>query len=488
MYVRTRAREGVGHVPTSFDLRVTFGLLSLLVAIGSGCGHQGPKVSVSDPAVFTVLHLRAAELAYEADTGSIQTHLTRYFGVKAKEYDEKKTRMDQMLDSQQRRSAYMQVVQTVVAIKAVADILKAPIFPAPTTAPTTAPSASAPATMPAVPDISGQATALKKELADILTKYFDKLQDQVAGDISDSPFDQLDRASDFYSSYLIKLLRLQGDSRVLDDRELVHLIDTFRTATTRPGSVPDDQLLINYKAKSPNPADNDRLLLMVFQSEIDPGAKANMMAGVRVEIKSTEPEIPLDRVRVLRLHPARNYDVESTSAGEASQQAASVALEATVPTQYANVAASGQADRVAASEARQRFLSRISKTASYADAGRHQFGWNFYPSNLEVVRQNLIEAIGNLFAGDPTKYRVKGYLEGGGRDCSAVMLVPANLKSITFKVWYVTASVDRLVTTGGENHESDAGEFKVLLPTWDAAETGAATRGLPVLFAAPAMR
>lgn len=196
-------------------------------------------------------------------------------------------------------------------------------------------------------------------------------------------------------------------------------------------------------------ASGQRLIMLLLQSHVAPGTKANMMVGVRARIVGFK-QAGQDQVvtggaanlpiNVVRVHPTRNYDVEDqVFAEQLSEQAAlNVAgkitddMEATFARDLASEAAE-----------RRRFLSRIPKVCSFADAANAEFGWNFFPSNLVVSKRSVLERAGGLVASQlATAYRVDAYLEGGARDCAVFLVLPTDVESITLEVEHVTASLE----------------------------------------------
>lgn len=187
-------------------------LAGLAAAAMSGCSH-GPTVGITDPAVYTQAHIRAAQEAYaldaDADNGftrqrgsklSVFTDLQRYFLTTDAEYAKRGLRIDKMLDGQQQRRS---------TISAVLTSLKARIA---TTAGTALPAAdggakadsSKPSDAPLVPD---ETTTAILRLAE--------------GALEDSPFDRLERANDLYGAFTIKMLQLYGkDSRAMSPEKL----------------------------------------------------------------------------------------------------------------------------------------------------------------------------------------------------------------------------------------------------------------------------
>jgi hypothetical protein len=235
----------------------------------------------------------------------------------------------------------------------------------------------------------------------------------------------------------------------------------------------------------PTAGPSDRLLLLVFQAHVDPGNFADQMVGVRLHV------IEGNDVRVIRLHPTRNYDVDNGSFSEA--ELTSAALTASASGNVAgkvNIGGSGSSAASEEDQVRQRYISHIGKIASFADAGNQTFGFNFYPSNIQVERIPWY-----LAWIEGKTYEAHGYLEGGAHDCAAIVVVPRTLTQFTCRISYVTAP-----TAGGGSAQrfyldkegivhsmagtlpptasnADVEQIVVKLPPWNPVELLAATAG-----------
>jgi len=162
----------------------------------------------------------------------------------------------------------------------------------------------------------------------------------------------------------------------------------------------------------------------------------------------------------------------------------------------AGVGIDGKVDSKRAEELRERrqFLSRLTRTASFADAANHEFGWNFYPTNLTTVRRSILNQLGNFVTFQSrSPIQVNATLEGGARDCAAWLIVPTQLEWIECEIYHVVASVDPVALDRNErrycwadrDHESPvriesgaAGEcspkrVRIHLPTWNDSEADA---------------
>jgi hypothetical protein len=270
-----------------------------------------------------------------------------------------------------------------------------------------------------------------------------QLRPQMMGLIADSPTDRLDRAHDFYSAYTLKTL-LGGDSRAVPPDILC-------------ASLHDPNLEGLVRRISCDELPRKRLVLLVFQTNIDCGDLANMMAGVRIRITGAQQWIGsgrkreagcandaslADQISVLRLHPSRSYDLDDQLLIEKLDAILDASVSGTHP--GSGVGGAARVKNRKLMETRRSYLLRVSKNASFADAGRHEFGWNFYPTNLIERRPDIVQRAHRLFFmldPVPDAY-VQAFLEPGARDCSAYLLVPSDLKSITFCADYILYSVD----------------------------------------------
>ncbi|MHC5115125.1 MAG: hypothetical protein ACYTGP_11945 [Planctomycetota bacterium] len=426
-------------------------VLAVVLSSLAGCGGSPPSAGVSDFGVYTTLHLQAVHRAdVQGRPAGFSVYLDRYFGSRPEVYEATKTRMDMMLDGMQRSSGYAQAIRTYLALHA--DV----------TLRGDAAGADEDAADDAGDDTNDDAT-----IPDDIRKRID---DALAAQVVDSPFDQLDRVSDFYAAYIMKFLRLSGDSRTLDPDILARALAPMLTdAGIEPplhAYWADGRPSGTMTGVPPS----HRLIVLYVQVHVEPGTGANNMVGLRLQITDAEGAAPED-VRVVRLHPTRNYDVDSVAFAEDLSQSLRLALHATAPSQAGD--ATVDADRGASLEAaeRRRFLSRIGKTGSFASATERTFGWNFYPSNLEVVKPNALEAIGGWLFGTPRAYNVRGTLEAGGRDCMAVLVVPTGLESFTCEASYVHAALNPDGVPGKPKPEPITGTMTVELPPYHPMET-----------------
>lgn len=479
-----------------------------------GCGTQ-PSASVSDFNIYTALHLRAAELADDPDKApTLGADLHRYFATTQATYDSEHLRMDSMLDSEQRRSGFAQALQSSLATN-IAITLKN-LTGAATTKPSTSGTGATKATPADQTTSSGQSTQegstshsaptsqpatrpTDLAIATLSDSLHKLVEAAVDGTVTDSPFDQLDRAADFYAAYILKSLRLRGDSRVVVPDALVAFLQGYRldpitgTATTRPVDPSYPRANSNdYLVKEVTCSPASRLILLSFQVHVNPGTRPNYMTGVRIAITDSTTNAtsqPGDSwtgatkaglVKILRLHPSRTYDVDATAYGENVRQSLAQSGSITAPLQVADISASGSHNASVEAEMRSKFLSRIGKQASFSDAATHTFGWNFFPSNLQVVRPNALESIIGWLFGTPRDFNIRSYLDGGGRDCSVILLVPRNLASFTCKVRSFSANVDPDGGGGSEEERKDSAstEFTVSLPTWSPHEVVAGSMGV----------
>ena len=246
------------------------GIFCVLVVPWGCAPAQPPKANVSDFGVFTSLHLIAAEASvYSEDPNNsnilsngpfTDAEMRRYFETPTTQPDAGKTRIDSMLDGQQRQSALFQAAQSQFTASLAMTLAKA------ATQPTSAPAAPA-AAVPAIqPD-----PELENEFKALFTSLLN-------GSVADSPFDQLDRVADFYAAYVIKKLRVRGDSRAIDPQMMKDLLMTILSERERMNIKSLLDQISQRKNGEPLPA-GDRLLLVVFQSHVDPGNKPNVWTG-----------------------------------------------------------------------------------------------------------------------------------------------------------------------------------------------------------------
>lgn len=445
---------------------------ALCCAIGGlvvGCESTSPSAGVSDFGVFTAPHLIAAEVGTEALAGEgagssgpfTDAEMRRYFETPAKDYDASRRRMDMLLDNLQGQSATLQAAQSSFSASLAVTFAKS-IAAATQAAPAPTPNAATPPT-----------NAPDPALVEQFQGVFDEL---LKAPVADSPFDQLDRVADFFAAYIVKKLRVRGDSRAIDPWMLKQLVLNAIPTTQLSGlnhliteieNAPDAQLT----------SAGNRLVLVLFQSHVFPGNLPNTWTGVRIKITGASGEsrsYAAADVKVIRLHPTHTYDVDQVTSGESAQRAFALAGSARGSMPGVGVGVDTNAQGAEEEQERRKFLTRITKVASFADAGEHAFGFNFYPSNVEVRKRYI--PLGFLITGQATTYDTKAYLEGGARDCAAILVVPRDMTSFTCKVRSVWGQIDG----GAERGETDpnAGkDFVVTLPKWTALELAAATIG-----------
>jgi hypothetical protein len=494
------------------------GLLAALavIALGSGVGGCGspPQATASNFAVFTTLHVLSAEISSDLEgLGDEQTfslngpftaaHMRRFFETSPDEYAKGKIRMDEMLEGQQRRSTFFQAIQTRLRADVAASFAQA--IKLPTTRPTTKPSdgtggdtdtadgaagagggsTTQPTSRPTA-DLAnaGELESYRKSFEAELKAINDDLAKAAA---SDSPFDRLDRVADFYAAYVVKSLRVRGDSRSIDPVTLKDAILNSVPNTVTGQAIKQElekriKKLEGRTFPTPSGLDPDRLLLVIFQTHVDPGTRPDFMTGVRIQITGgalrggkTDPAYA-DAVKVIRVHPTRFYDVDTVDFGESTRQelALSGAFNGVLPQAGTNIDAKIQNDKLLESDQRRKFLSRINKVGSFSDAATHTIGFNFYPNNVVVEATPLFSRIMGFLFFTPRDYETRSYLEGGARDCAALVVVPRNLASFTCRVGHVSGNIN-----GGKITDTqwEGGAFTVTLPPWDNIELLSATLG-----------
>ncbi len=401
-----------------------------IVLIAAGC-RTPPAVRVSDPLVFTTPLLK--QVADKTKPADISADLARYFRTTPAAYKKQMRRQEEMLDATQRNSAYLDIVKTLLTLQLTATLNKM------------GPGAGPDGKIELSDESKkkpGQTTlgeSQKKPLIDAMVKALTESKE-----IKDSPFDVLDRVADWNTAYMIKLLRRWGDSRSL-------------------------AISLESKEAIPLPG-QERMILLVFQAHVDPGTRPNVSTGVRIRFtgatRKAGERLEGDALRqagiikVVRLHPARAYDVDNVGYAESVIRGMSAKVAATAPTQVGDFSLDAARQAIEEADASTKFFSRITKTASFADAGRGEFGWNFYPSNLEVRKTGFLRRVFGWTIGTPQQFDITARLEGGARDCSAFIVVPADLVSFTCEVRGIE---DRVPAT-------DPAIFCVPLPPWNGAE------------------
>jgi hypothetical protein len=477
----------------------TFVLLLACMTFCSGCG-SAPKANVSDPGVFTAVHLIAAEASVDTEGGDQESthslnngpftaaHMKRYFESTTQEYATDKLRMDQMLDDYQSSSAFSQSMESSLGVQLSVEMAKV---------------ASGSPQAPAAPENKVTADAFK-----------DALDQASKSNPTDSPFDRLDRVSDFYADYVIKSLRVRGDSRAVNQEQLVadvlriipkkekKMINKFAekifAPTTSPTTMPqpaggdeggmraalEEKAMERIANDARSLKEGSRLLVLIFQTHVDSGTRPNYMTGVRVHIEKarrrdengTEYQSSADDVKVIRVHPTRTYDIDSSSFGQTARQAFAISATGSVAGKpyTANVGVTG--NTATQSDERRRFLSRVTKVVSYADAANHSFGFNFYPTNVQIEPNNFFGIVLGWLGGTPRAYVPRAYLEGGARDCAVIVIVPRNMSSFTCSVSSISENMDVDMPRSRETtHASQT--FEVTLPKWSPWEAIAASKG-----------
>src|SRR5204862_1186507 len=103
---------------------------------------------------------------------------------------------------------------------------------------------------------------LKASQAALSDAFKQLLEEQLKNPISDSPFDQLDRVSDFYAGYILKQLRLRGDARAVDAKALFNFLQK------------DDNDPEMKDVTPPSEQDSHKLarvIVLYIQSHVHPG-------------------------------------------------------------------------------------------------------------------------------------------------------------------------------------------------------------------------
>lgn len=393
----------------------------------SGCGTL-PTASVSAPTEYNALHLQAAQTRIASDfkQSGVLSNLHRYFASHAEGYESNKLRMDVMLDEAQVATARRQSLTLDFLLKAMA--LQSGESRTNTTegkdeksegsgADKSEQANSSPGDKASAEEPKGESDARPKTW-DSATQ--DALVKVIESSVVDSPFDRLDRVSDFYAAYMLKHLRLQGDSRALS----TPLLEQWYLRTL-PEVIRTNLAAVEAAVKQRPPS--HRLLLLGFQTQVTAGSKANYMTGVRVRLRDDRGH----PVPVLRLHPSRTYDLDLTAVQDESTLSWKIE-GAGKP--HAAVTLEGRMGGRSKQESMKRFYARLGKVSSYVEAGAGEFGWDFYPSNLRLVQANVVQSFWGLFFGTVERQRTKGFLEAGGRDAFALVLVPWDAREIFYEI------------------------------------------------------
>ena len=503
------------------------GLCAAVLIGQAGCSQTPPRAGVGDFGVFTALHLLAAEASVDVEDSGDGTGATsgfgngpftsaemkRYFESSPEDYEKHHERMDDFLDSSQRDTSVSQALQSkfTASLKLeLAKALTAATQPAAkkadaststadggqggtasggtgaapaTTGDATSGSTTTPSATTSASSGGGGGSTTPKSDATPPTVDADmkSLADQLvnSGDFQDSPFDRLDRVADFYAAYVVKNLRVRGDSRVIDSKVIREAIQHFADKTD-----PDFAKLLTDSKQGDPPS--DRLILVIFQTHVEAGTMPDTWTGVRVQIMDGA-----DDVKVIRLHPTRSYDVDRQTFAESNRVAASLSGSGSGNVRGLDFNAAADQETTNLARETQNYVSRISKVASFADASTHTIGFNFYPSNLKIQKRYV--PFGALF--QIPQYYVQGNLESGARDCAAILVVPREMKSFTCRVRQVYGSIDggkvypgvpvNDETSGAQGSSGWSQPFTVTLPPWDPFEQTAATAcALPTTNAA----
>ncbi|MCA9295736.1 MAG: hypothetical protein KC983_04450 [Phycisphaerales bacterium] len=201
-------------------------------------------------------------------------------------------------------------------------------------------------------------------------------------------------------------------------------------------------------AQSPLPDGQEpkRLVLIMFQVHVEPGNIADQVAGLELGAE--------DDCSIIFVHPGRTYDLNEGSSLDVASETIAAALAGSFG-QFGEAAVDVESRKQ--QEARRRYLSRINRMASFADASgtTSSFGWYFYPSNVQL------EAA--AFGG----WNAKGYIEAGARDCAVWMLVDRKRKALKLTIKTRTGSIKDDVYSTDKVRVVD-----VNLPPYTPAEHG----------------
>jgi hypothetical protein len=447
--------------------------------------------------------MRAAQLGFQNYTNyhiDYRDNLARYFASTSDEYKTNHLRMDDMLDNQQESSGFFQ--RRTMALGLTVNTMLSQLGSTTSTNPATSaagtssnsasttgsqssPSNSPPETTAAPSTATAPIAAYYATAANVLSNILDK---QLAAPVSDSPFDSLDRVSDFYASFLLKFLRQEGSSLINDPDALVIYLKNQTQWEIDHSGITNEYMTNNPYAKKPTKIPAYRVIYLYFQVSVKAGTKANYMTGLRVRLSDSDRS---NGVKILRVLPSRDYDLDSVAYGDSQNYTTSLGGGGNVGSTSATV--KGNKDSSVEGEERQRFMNRVGKMSGFVDGASGVFGWDFYPSNQHVRRLHLLKILWNLLAFAPRLYETDSYLDGGGRDCLVYLLVPYNqhgninqpYTSITATVYSYYASFNPDGHSSGDSYSyektpwRESNNLKIEIPKGSPYEQVAS---LPVSF------
>lgn len=252
--------------------------------------------------------------------------------------------------------------------------------------------------------------------------------------------------------------------------EVTRATDEFNAVVSAQRGNLNDGVSDRFSASGTVLQDGRRLVVLLLQAHIDRGLAPNHMVGLRARITGAmagSDRVNASEIRVVRLHPTRNYDREDALFAE--QLSEQILLSAAG---RFGESANGAAARQLATESaeKQRYLSRIPKVASWADASKREFGWDFYPNNLNVKRRGpLARSAGLIYGPAARNFEIIAHLDPGARDCAVYAIVPCNVTSVTLDVETITADLSSPWSTA-RDVVGDRGTVTVPLPPFNPAE------------------
>lgn len=381
----------------------------------SGCTEGTPKASISDPQVFTMQDIADAQKELEA--AGILEALRRNFLTPDGHQDLLKA--DAMLLGSQRSSLLVTQIMRLASLRL---LYRTPV------------SSGAP-TAPQQQASDGTDDATHKKLAELIAS-------SPQSSPGDSPFDRLNRVNDFYTAILLKYLQAVGPKH-----------QQLNISTGTRNSVDP----IAFAA----PSQEQKQLLLSVQTHLDPGTKPSYYAGVLVSVvavldkdgvpivhapfvheigtdgEHTAKRLSRASVHILHVHPTHTYDLDETNYVRSLRNAIRLTGEITGP----DVTGGADISHDTADDLGREFYSRIAKQASFVNANEKIFGWNFYPSNLQLRKRGLLHSFLASLIGDSESYDIDSSLEGGARDCAVFISVPANASYLTLRVGYSYAGI-----------------------------------------------
>lgn len=425
-------------------MRPAFWVMIALSIIGvsalPGCSAGVPVASISDPQVYTLDEIVLAEKQLANSSGPSATSscfisdaISRNFLQVGSPNNSQLLPADRMLMGVQRSSALLSQVQSLSKLRISAQLA----------ANGNSDQVASDTVAPTMPFVLPGASTTAQPADEIPT----------APPPGDSPFDRLNRVSDFYIALLIKHLQASHTPWSTKTQQPVGPTSYSTFASDRFHDAASDHVK----------------LMMCMQTHLDPGTRQSYSAGVLVQVLAvldddakpiivrplhaeanqakadadtlkgvaTLERLSRQSVQILHVHPTSTYDLDETNYAQTLETAMRLSADITAP----NVGANAQKDTQTRSRLAREFLSRVAKQASYVSANEKIFGWNFYPSNLQIRKRGLFQLAMSSLVGDSESYDVDSTLEGGARDCAVFISVPTNARYLKLAIGYRYATL-----------------------------------------------